>query len=113
MKVMKMRGNSTYSVRVTGLRSSSVDRICSKGRDRDLLKVGLAVGDSSEVGSVGRDSSEMGLTDSVEVEGILHIHLKTVANGALGRVQESDEAPELQAVREGASGVRIRRFLCG
>ena len=37
----------------------------------DLSNVGSAVGDSSEVGSAGEDSSKMGLTDSVEVEGIL------------------------------------------
>jgi hypothetical protein len=33
-------------------------------------------------------------------------------SGAWGRVQESGGAPDLQAAREGASGVESRRFLC-
>ena len=33
-------------------------------------------------------------------------------SGMWGRVQESDGAPDLQAAREGTSGVQYRRFLC-
>ena len=32
--------------------------------------------------------------------------------GTWGRVQESGGTPDLQAAREGASGVESRRFLC-
>ena len=68
MKVTKMRVKSTYPMRATGLRSSCVDRIRSRGRERRLVEG--TVGDSSEEGSAGGDSSEMGLTDSAEGEGI-------------------------------------------
>ena len=54
MKVTKMKGKSTYPMRATGLRSSCVDRIRSKGRERRLVEG--TVGDSSEEGSVGGDS---------------------------------------------------------
>ena len=38
MKFMKMRGKNTYMMRATGIRSSNVDRICSRGRERRLVE---------------------------------------------------------------------------
>jgi hypothetical protein len=35
---MKMRGKSTYPMRATGLRSSSVDRIRNRGREGRLVE---------------------------------------------------------------------------
>jgi hypothetical protein len=63
-----MRGKSTYLMRATELRSSSVDRIRSRGRERRLVEGRIGC---RRLIRRGGDSLEMGLTDSAEREGIL------------------------------------------
>jgi hypothetical protein len=65
-----MRGKSTYPMRATKLRSSSVDRIRSRGRERRLVEDRIGCRRLIRRGISRGDSSEMGLTDSAEGEGI-------------------------------------------
>ncbi len=67
---MKMRGKSIYPIRATGLKSSVLIGFAAVAERGDLSKVGSAIEDSLEEGSVGGDSSEMGLTVLAEREGI-------------------------------------------
>ena len=68
MKVTKMRGKMTYPMRATGLKSSSVDRIRSKGRERRLIEGRISWRTLIRGGISKRRLIENGLTDSVEVE---------------------------------------------
>jgi hypothetical protein len=71
MKVTKMRRKSTYPMRAKELRSSSVDRICSRGRESRLIEGRIGCKRFVEVRSIGGDSPEMGLTDLAKVEGMI------------------------------------------